>query len=151
MMNSHLQPLLEKTEFATMFYGIIDIAANCLMYASAGVPAPVLCARGKAAPICLDGRGFPLGMLPHAVYETQYTAFMPGDLLVFFSDCLVETRNAKGEFISDAAIQRSLQKTMLREGDYAQSAIEDLRQLLASHSCAPLMDDMTINAYWRRG
>ena len=149
-LNRHLHPLLERTEFATMFYGIIDIEANCLLYASAGVPAPLLCTKSEAPPIPLLGRGFPLGILPNATYETQYSAFLPGNLLVFFSDCLIETRNTKGEFISENHIINVLQTVMKNTTGFSASAITGLKRLLKAHSAAPLIDDMTINAYYRR-
>ena len=34
--------LLDREEFATMFYGIIDIEANCLLYASAAAPSALV-------------------------------------------------------------------------------------------------------------
>ncbi len=149
-LNRHLHPLVERTEFATMFYGIIDIEANCLLYASAGVPSPILCARAEAAPLSLVGRGFPLGILANATYETQYSAFLPGDMLVFFSDCLIETRNSEGAFIPDSRIAEILKDAIASKEQPACAAINGLHRLLKAHSSAPLIDDMTINAYHRR-
>lgn len=150
-LNKHLQTLLETEDFATMFYGIIDVEANCLQYTCAGVPSPVLYAQSPQQPILLNGAGFPLGVVPHATYETQYSAFMPGDLLVFFSDCLIDTRNAKGEFLPDTTICNTVSQAM-RDGKapYAQGVIDALRQLLQEHNASPLIDDMTINAYYRK-
>lgn len=148
-LNRQLHPLLERHEFATMFYGIIDIEANCLLYASAGVPAPILCAQPEPVPLPLAGRGFPLGVIPNATYDTQYTAFLPGDMLVFFSDCLTETRNKQGAFLSDRALLGVLELAMQSDSP-EQAAISGLRRLLKAHSAAPLIDDMTINAYYRR-
>ncbi len=151
MLNRHLHPLLERTEFATMFYGIIDIEANCLLYATAGVPSPVLCANADKTVMGLNGRGFPLGVIPHATYETQYTAFLPGDLLVFFSDCLIETRDSKGDFITDTQIMDTIHNAWTKNGEQtAQDAIDALKNLLGSHSLLPLIDDITINAYSRK-
>ncbi|MBY0407819.1 MAG: fused response regulator/phosphatase [Rickettsiales bacterium] len=148
-LNHQLYPLLERTAFATMFYGVIDTKANCLQYASAAVPSPLLCARTEITPLRLIGRGFPLGVLPHATYETHYTAFLPGDLLVFFSDCLIETRNSQGIFLSDAKIASAVQGSLQESNNLPHHAIQALRDLMAKHSKAPLVDDITINAYWR--
>lgn len=149
MLNRHLYPLLERTEFATMFYGIVDTAANCLLYACAGVPSPVLRSAAEGKAIALSGRGFPLGVIPYALYDTQYTAFLPGDLLVYFSDCLIETRSRQGEFISDADILTQVEHAG-RSACAAQEAVAALMRLLRAHNPAPLIDDMTINAYYRR-
>jgi len=151
MLNRHLHPLLERTEFATMFYGIIDIEANCLLYASAGVPAPLVYAKTEDACVTLIGRGFPLGVIPGATYMTHYSAFLPDDLLVFFSDCLSETRNNKGEFLSDTQIADAVQKVMQEyEGNPAQKTVDALKMLLKTHNAAPIFDDMTITSYHRR-
>jgi sigma-B regulation protein RsbU (phosphoserine phosphatase) len=149
-LNRHLYPLLERNEFCTMFYGIIDTDANCLLYASAAIPSPILFSKTEPKPIMLTGRGFPLGIIPSATYDTKYVPFVSGDLLLYFSDCLVETRNISGQFIGDeqiaAAIMELLEKSPQNP---AIQAIEKLRDLFSSHNSDPINDDMTINAYWR--
>ncbi|HEV2619112.1 MAG TPA: SpoIIE family protein phosphatase, partial [Acidobacteriaceae bacterium] len=41
--------------------------------------------------------GFPLGLFPDAQYEEITLAAKPGDVLIFFSDGIVDAENADGE------------------------------------------------------
>ena len=150
-LNRHLHPLLERDEFATMFYGIIDTDANCLLYSSAGAPSPILISSLEAEPQMLNGRGFPLGVLPNATYETKYTPFMSRNLLLLYSDCLTEAKNEDGEALPEEEIKK-LVKTIYDEqqqGNPAKHIVGKLSQAIKEHSPNPLPDDLTITAYFR--
>jgi sigma-B regulation protein RsbU (phosphoserine phosphatase) len=45
----------------------------------------------------VQAEGFPLGLFPDAQYEELTIAAKPGDVLVFFSDGIVDAENAEGE------------------------------------------------------
>lgn len=148
--NRHLHPLLEKDEFATMFYGIIDTDANCLLYASAAVPPAMLFTGAESKPVVLNGRGFPLGVIPGATYDTKYTPFIQGDLLLLYSDCIIETKNKVGEFLPEAEIKNTFAAAAAEKPQNpAQYALDELMKRFRNHSDAPLADDVTVNAYWR--
>lgn len=148
-LNKRLHPLLERNEFATMFYGVIETEANCLLYAAAAAPSPMIFSRSDGEPVSLSGRGFPLGVLNNAVYETQYTPFLPGDLMLLFSDCLTETKNREGRFLSEAQIRQRVTET-LRANSHnpAAGSVEAVLELLQTGG-TPIADDLTLNAYWR--
>ena len=44
----------------------------------------------------IQAEGFPLGLFPNAQYEEMTIAAKPGDVLVFFSDGIVDAENAAG-------------------------------------------------------
>lgn len=149
-LNRRLQPLLERDEFATMFYGIIDTDANCLLYASAAVPPPIVFSKNEKEPIMLNGRGFPLGVIANTSYDTKYIPFTHTDLLLLYSDCVIETKNAAGEFLSEEKIRAGLQKTLAaKPKNPAKEAVDGLMQLFRAHAAVPMEDDITVNAYWR--
>lgn len=149
-LNRRLQPLLERDEFATMFYGIIDTDANCLLYASAAVPAPVVFSKTEPEPILLNGRGFPLGVIANTSYDTKYIPFTHGDLLLLYSDCVVETKNAGGEFLSEEKIKDGIRAVLAaKPKNPARETVDRLMQLFLAHAAAAMEDDITINAYWR--
>jgi len=150
-LNRHLHPLLERDEFATMFYGIIDTEANCLLYSSAAAPAPILVSNIEQEPQMLNSRGFPLGVLPNATYETKYTPFMNGNLLFLYSDCLTEAKNNGGETFSEEEIKKIV-KTIYDEqqqGNPTKHIVGQLSQAIKEHSSTPMPDDLTITAYFR--
>jgi sigma-B regulation protein RsbU (phosphoserine phosphatase) len=45
----------------------------------------------------IEVEGFPLGLFPDAQYDEQTIEAKPGDVLVFFSDGIVDAENAAGE------------------------------------------------------
>jgi serine phosphatase RsbU (regulator of sigma subunit) len=79
---------------ATLAYGLLDLAAGTLAYASAGHP-PVLVARADGtAEYLAGGRGLPLGVVSAAVPRTADACLLgPGDVVVMFTDGLYERRD----------------------------------------------------------
>jgi len=82
----------------TVICGIYSPAARTLRWARAGHLPPVLIRDGDADALPLPG-GVLLGMDPDAEYEETTTSLRPADMLVFFTDGLIERR---GESIGDA-------------------------------------------------
>jgi sigma-B regulation protein RsbU (phosphoserine phosphatase) len=58
----------------------------------------------------IQAEGFPLGLFPNAEYEEFTLSTRPGDLIVFFSDGIVDAVNATGEMFGDARLSAVLQK-----------------------------------------
>ncbi len=150
-LNRHLHSLLESDEFATMFYGIIDTDANCLLYSTAASPPAVLYTNAEPEPVLVHGRGFPMGVVSNASYETQYTPFTINDMLLLYSDCLIETKNKKGEYITEQYLKTLISASMNESQENpAKHVVDLLKQLLHTHQPDSIDDDITINAYWRR-
>ncbi len=73
----------------TIFYGIIDLAEDTLLYANAGhFPWPILCADGSIQE--LEQPGLPVGLSPSTRYENRVLALPPRASLSVFSDGLLE-------------------------------------------------------------
>src|SRR5262249_16762587 len=79
--------------FATVLYCVVDIAQRVAHFARAGHPAP-LHARRAIGEVQLAGRasstGPALGLIPQASFQTHQLGLAPGDVLLFFTDGLVE-------------------------------------------------------------
>ena len=67
-----------------------------LRIANAGQEQPLLFHEGRCAKMKLEG--FPLGMLDDVSYDEAGVILDPGDILVFYSDGLSDTRNSAGDF-----------------------------------------------------
>ncbi|MEK9521599.1 serine/threonine-protein phosphatase [Streptomyces venezuelae] len=82
---------------ATVVVGHLD-EDKVLHWADAGHPAPLLLRGADVEPLTTDQRGPLLGALPGYAYGTASTRLRPGDLLVLYTDGMVERR---GEDVTD--------------------------------------------------
>jgi sigma-B regulation protein RsbU (phosphoserine phosphatase) len=67
-----------------------------LRIANAGQEQPLLFHQGRCEKMKLAG--FPLGMFDDVTYDEESVILEPGDILVFYSDGISDTRDSKGEF-----------------------------------------------------
>lgn len=129
-------------KYATLFWGAYDPEAARLSYISAGhctgfVLRPNAVER-------LDSSGPVLGLLLHARYHEVSVDFQPGDVLVLYSDGVVEATNARGEEYGEERLLRVLQHcTVTTAVDARAAVLSDLREFLGG--AAP-DDDLTLLA-----
>lgn len=148
--NRQLKPLLERNEFATMFYGVLDTEANCLLYATAAPTSPLLYSNSQKETLSLTSRGFPLGVVAHASYDTKYVPFLPGDVLMLFSDGLSEARNTGGDVLGEEELIKLLRRVMeTAPSNPSAAALKEARAALRKHATGPLADDLTLSFYAR--
>lgn len=93
-----------EERFASLFWCAFDPAAASLRYINAGHPPPLWIRRRDRMPAEIDrltAGGPVLGVLDAASYSVERIPATPGDVLVLFSDGVVEARNHAGEFFGD--------------------------------------------------
>ncbi len=151
-LNRHLYPLLERGEFATMFYAIIDIEANCLEYVSASAPPVIICRSGNAEASFLDSSGFALGVVESANFETLYAPIISGDAMVMFSDCLIESQDSEGKIISEQEIAATIKEAMNETNSthHAERILQRIISRFRHNRSGPVADDLTLNVYYRK-
>ncbi|HEX6730101.1 MAG TPA: PP2C family protein-serine/threonine phosphatase, partial [Pyrinomonadaceae bacterium] len=87
---------IERNQFVTAFYGILDGSNRTLAYSNAGHNPPLLLsANGNQR--FIERGGLPLGMFRDTRYHEYYLSFQPGDLLVLYTDGATEARSPAGE------------------------------------------------------
>ncbi len=87
---------IERNQFVTAFYGILDASSRTLAYANAGHnPALLLDATGGVQ--FLERGNVPLGMFSDTRYHEYYLAIEPGELLVLYTDGVTEAMSTAGE------------------------------------------------------
>jgi sigma-B regulation protein RsbU (phosphoserine phosphatase) len=101
-----------SSRFVSVFYGEVEAAGN-MVYVNAGHPAPLLfTAKGVVE---LETGGTVIGPLPQARFRRGLAYLEPGDLLVLYTDGLVERRGPGDEFFGverlRAAVSESRQGT----------------------------------------
>jgi phosphoserine phosphatase RsbU/P len=82
--------------YATLFYGIFDRETRTLRYVNAGHnPAVVL--RRDGSILSLESGGAPVGMFPDSNYQESSVQLNAGDLVIIYTDGVVEATNPAGE------------------------------------------------------
>ncbi len=84
--------------FITMFYLQYDLAGHLLRFANAGHPPPLLISSGHTVCRQLDADGLILGVREHVVFEEKTMALAKDDLILIYTDGLIEAENTQGEF-----------------------------------------------------
>ncbi|MCC7259796.1 MAG: fused response regulator/phosphatase [Alphaproteobacteria bacterium] len=138
-LNEKLYSLMAVGKFATMFIGVVDVAASLMEYAAAASPDPLLFSNGTVTR--LKTRGFLLGATLKGEYETCSCPFRKGDVLCLYSDAMVETPDSQGKTLSGDELADHLTSCL------SEQAIDilhgTLSKLLVEYDKAPA-DDLSI-------
>jgi sigma-B regulation protein RsbU (phosphoserine phosphatase) len=90
--------------------------------------------------------GFPLGLFPHSTYDETEIRLNPGDLLLFFSDGIIDAVNSRGEQFGSERLATIL-KHHPTATDSAQAAVDAISEAVTTHqSGTEHFDDETIIA-----
>ncbi len=128
--------------FVTAFYGLYDSVQGKLVYARAGHNPPRLLREGKVS--SLDGKGgIPLGMLGESVYEASEQKLERGDLLMLYTDGIVEARSGNRDMFG---VERLDEALISGEPTAKASVRRVLGALEAFTDRTPLIDDQTLLA-----
>ena len=87
---------IERNQFVTAFYGVLDASNKTLAYTNAGHNPPLLMDADGTAHFIERG-GLPLGMFRDTRYYEYYQAIEPGQVLVLYTDGATEAQGADGE------------------------------------------------------
>jgi sigma-B regulation protein RsbU (phosphoserine phosphatase) len=115
-LNNQLQERKLDSQYVTMLMAVWNDETRTLQIANAGSvqplyvtsPATETNSDGKRLTVdcavatgftvdTVQAEGFPLGLFPNAQYEELTITTKPGDVLVFFSDGIVDAENGEGE------------------------------------------------------
>jgi serine phosphatase RsbU (regulator of sigma subunit) len=139
-LNQGLQRILHSVHdliFVTAAYAVIDLGCNEVHYSQAGHPPAFLwrCADGSSAPVPLtpEAEGPALGLIDDTVYVTATFAFCPGDILMLFTDGVVEAASEDGTEFGMERVQKVFnQGAKAHEPDLAAYVAEAARAHAAS-------------------
>ena len=80
-----------ESQYVALTYSIYDPKERKITLANSGLPYPLLVSAGQ--PTFIDVAGIPLGLFPDSKYQEVELPLQAGDVLVFHSDGVVESRN----------------------------------------------------------
>jgi serine phosphatase RsbU (regulator of sigma subunit) len=113
----------------TCFASIVDTKRRTITYANAGHNFPYLFRAGedgKGEFGSLMIRGNRLGDLRESKYEAKTTELVPGDILVWYTDGIVECENAAGEEYGEKRFRASVRRAAaLEAGEMRDSVVAD--------------------------
>ncbi len=122
-----------RERFVSLFWCYFDQQASVLRYVNAGHLPPLLVRRRDGAQEVdrLDSGGPVLGLLPGMRYTQAEAKVQPGDLLVVFSDGILEAANSKDEEFGEEGVLASVQKHWdLSPADLCAAILEDVKTFL---------------------
>jgi sigma-B regulation protein RsbU (phosphoserine phosphatase) len=91
LVNKTLSQRPIEGQYVALSYAIYDPAGRKITLANSGLPYPLLVHRGQTR--FLDLAGIPLGLFPDSRYQELELPLEAGDVLAFYSDGVVESRN----------------------------------------------------------
>ena len=131
----------DMDKFATLFYGVLNTETHEFHYCNAGHNYPFLI-RANGETLRLDVGGLVLGALEDFQFEESSIQFMPGDLLVIFSDGISEATNVRDEMFGEERLERLVAG---KRGKTAVELIEAILEEVRDHAeLTPQSDDMTL-------
>ncbi len=132
---------MTSVPLASLFLARLDPISGRLDYCSAGHP-PALLLRANGELESLSHGGLLLGVLPAAAYVSGSVEFGHGDVLLLYSDGLIESVNEKGEEFGMARLEEHLRQTRTASADAMLFSLLGAVQDFAK--TRSLVDDMSL-------
>ncbi len=128
--------------FVTLFYALIDTHNRFITYGSAGHNDQLFIRRRDREVIKLNAQGIPLGLEQDLAYEEKILLYEPGDMLVLFTDGVLEYLGDKDIDAGESAL---IDLALQHLDSNPPSLITHLRNNLADNAVdSDFMDDFTV-------
>jgi len=140
-LNRQLYANTAPEKYATFYFGLYDETAQALTYTNAGHLPPFLMRGGTFER--LEPNGTVVGAFPSVKYGEETVRLETGDILVAYTDGIVEPENTYGEMFGEERFQDVLTKyAQADSGEMMARVMEAVVQWTGSSS--ELQDDMTM-------
>ena len=129
--------------FVTAFYGILDPQTGELTYSNAGHNQQYIFnkANGSVKDI-LPPTGMPLGVEENTIWGQGNVQIEPGDVLILFTDGILDAQNQAGEFFEENRLVQVVTKSLGSSAQEVQSAV--LTEIQAHMGNTHQYDDITL-------
>jgi phosphoserine phosphatase RsbU/P len=104
---------IERNQFVTAIYGILDASNRTLSYSNAGHNPPLLI-RADGETRFIDCGEQPLGMFRETRYHENHLRLDPGDVLVLYTDGATEANSPTGEEFGKDRLVEAVKKSIDR-------------------------------------
>jgi len=149
-MMSRLNRLLYQntsaSEFATLFYGVVDLETGDLSYSNAGHDFPLIVNGGGAEE--LGDSGIVLGCLEEFDYHSSRSRIPEAGTLAIYTDGITESESSDGDYYGTGRLREALVRHAEEAAaDICAHVIEEVRDFGTSES----LDDLTLVVLKRSG
>ena len=140
-LNTSLVPRLYGRTFIALNLAIIDTEDKQILYANAGQPYPIL--KREDTLIEIEGSELPLGSMKRTEYAQETLELSPGDILIFYTDGVIEALNPEDEMYGTDRLKALLARasTDLRAEELIAYIFKDIQEFVET---AEQYDDITI-------
>jgi DNA-binding NarL/FixJ family response regulator len=129
--------------FVTAFYAILEPDTGRMRYVNAGHNPPYLISNQKGKPFDrLRATGMALGVMEGTVWNQKIVKFIPGDVLMLYTDGITEAQDRTGRFYGERRLQDVLRSLGNRPAqEILDAVLEDLEKFTRG---AQQQDDVTM-------
>jgi phosphoserine phosphatase RsbU/P len=129
-----------EAQFVSLIYAVWDDNRRTLQVANSGLPRPLYCVKGKVQVI--EATGLPLGLFDEVEYDEFSFKTKPGDLFVFFSDGILDARDAAGDLFGRQQVEEIVAENWEKT---AGDVVQAIFQAVSAHTGgAESFDDETV-------
>jgi sigma-B regulation protein RsbU (phosphoserine phosphatase) len=139
-LNRQLYANTSPEKYATFYFALYDDAAHTLTYTNAGHLPPLLLRQGEFQK--LDPNGTVVGAFPSVRYGEQTVALEPRDILVAYTDGIVEPENVYGEMFGEDRLRDLLLR--YAQADSSELIARTMEAVVQWTGSSELQDDMTM-------
>jgi serine phosphatase RsbU (regulator of sigma subunit) len=140
--NNYLFETNPPENYVTAVYGVLDRKNHVFSYSNAGHNPPLVLRRDNTVHL-LDVGGLLLGVFPDVHYEETFIRLEAGDILVFYTDGVTESRDAaEREFGLDRLKSLVQEYRALPAAEMVEKISNDIRQY---RSADVSQDDLTLS------
>ena len=139
-LNATLHERKLETQFCSMVYATWDAGGRKMRFANSGGPRPIFCRAGETT--IVEATGLPLGMFDYAAYDEVALSIQSNDIVVFFSDGMVDALNSSGELFTRHHLEDTVRANAHLPAAELAGALFDAVQKHSSDT--PAFDDETV-------
>ena len=126
--------------FVTLFYGLLDLEKKEMGYVNAGHELPLLYGADRKICMRLATTGTALGILENYAFEMEKMDFLPGDVLLFYTDGATDARR-NGDFLGIEGLEAMF--CSVAAGD-AHQIVDDIDRGVREYASGFLRDDIAL-------
>jgi sigma-B regulation protein RsbU (phosphoserine phosphatase) len=139
--NNLLYESLERENYVTAFYGVLDSKNDILTFSNCGHNRPILLRRDGGVELLAEG-GLALGIVDDTEYEERPISIRPGDIVLMYTDGVTEVEGADGVQFGEEHLVRLLRaNAALSSREIHQALYKEIRNFARPDH---VFDDVTM-------